>query len=463
MNRRELFKKAVRVVLLFMAAAVCFAWWFFRESHEAANSGTKYITGGIIENITEIHRVKSGSGLTLVKDASGQWSCASQAKLPVSQPFAEKLAQTAAALPVGRALEGTAGLADEFGFGAPSCELEIQTADGSRICYTVGNYNAEISGYYVALNGNYDRAFVIWSRHVEQFLFEDVDVVPGEDVSKLNAAAVKEVSVSSPAGKYAVLSTEKTGVSLYSANYKWAVAGKFQTAVPAFDNRISAFISTVKGLCAKAERVAYDPLGARQDFYGLNEPNMSIEVRYEADMREKVYQIAFRIQDDGRDVYLSDDGKMVYRLLPEQYESLERYLDGRYLLAQDICNFPAGSLSRLVIATPEKTVSFQVQPGENPTYYMNGKAIGAEVFQTVFQLLCSLKSEGYLPEEALARYETPQGEIRVFFETADGRTAELKLQMLDANFYLAEIEGLRGCLVNRINISQLRNLVNQLE
>lgn len=402
------------------------------------------------------------------------WTKRDEADFPVSQDKLSEVAGAISGINADRVLENVENLT-EYGLDTPENTIKVTTTTEEEITLRVGDENEGISQYYVSVDDDDTKVYMVASALIEPFMGGLYDYAESGTFPDIQSANIKEVKVEQGESSYILTENEKSGL--------WNVSDGENTDKA--DSANAASLTSSLAALEYSSFVNYDC--EKPEEYGLEEPYATITAVYEEEeetdeemdeesdvsedseeseeepvMVEKELILYVGDQAEGDTRYAMMDGsKEVYTISEELLSSL---------LDKDITDFwdlslgytSLGQMESLVVDCNGETVTVDVsretsededgEETETTTYLLDGTEMeDTSSFQTFYNKLTSMTAQQRIQEEY-----TPETDAEMTTVTKDveGNSVETSFYSYDTNFYAA-VSGDKVYLVNKVNVKDM--------
>ena len=423
------------------------------------------------DDVSRIEYLHGDEKIALVKEGD-TWKLSDDPDFPVDQTLAEAMASDSAELSALRIVSEDRDDFAEYGLAEPETAYVFKLKDGKQVTYFIGNYNNFGGAYYMNVADD-DRIYLIAGDYLETFDhgLADLADVPGMD--QVTTEDVHGLTMTLD-GKTTRLFSEPDGLpTVYSDKFTWF----FDEKTPA--DSVGAHDLVGKTVDFSAEGCAsYKADAAQLEAFGLTDPALTAKFEYtvseEVDNGEvdeddqpitetKTHEETLTLlvggaSKDGRLYAKTDRSETVYLLSPDYLQTL-RDFDESSLRVGDICAIQTtdvqsidvtinGKTSKLTV-TSEKTDS----EADDLVYKLDGKQISPSRFNDFFTSIQTMTSEG----DADKTVQTEDAPIVVTYHlTRKGfETMTLRLKPVDSSFYVSDLNGDAGKLVNKRAVEKL--------
>ena len=445
------------------------------ESDDSLAAGDPFLSVSLDE-IAEVSWTYSGKTATMVKE-NDVWVDAEAEGVSLDQSAAADLASSVvdarSSRSVSRSQEDEA-----MGLENPTVQATLVLTDGSSISFEVGTATADDVSCYARSDES-----------------EDVQVV-GIDLLNAFSCSISDLYVMDPAPNStdvtafevkqdnSVLSMtylEEGSDAVYSSSYQWFLRdGENLRALD--KSKVRTLVDEVNYLTWKS---CVDTVYTDDDAvtYGFDEPTLTAKLSYtdsttyEPDDREETqevtdeYTLIIGAKADASSYFARPAGStFVYTIDAETVEDL---LGATYetLRPDDVCLMDWDTVESLDIVNDGETtrVSFvrteeQNDDGEaavSTSYEVDGASVDASAVSSITNAIDGLTAEGEGTKDAI---RNKQAELSITFNRSSSthKTMTMRFFRYDNSFYLVSFNGEERLLVNKNEVTALKDLIRAL-
>lgn len=420
------------------------------------------------------------------------WTKRDEADFPVSQDKLSEVAGAISGINADRVLENVENLT-EYGLDTPENTIKVTTTAEEEITIRVGDENEGISQYYVSVDDDDTKVYMVASALIEPFMGGLYDYAESGTFPDIQSANIKEITVEQGKVSYTLTEDEESGL--------WNVSDGENTDKA--DSASAASLTSSLAALEYSSFVNYDC--EKPEEYGLEEPYATITAVYEEEEETDESNVSEDSEESEEDEEFAESEeessteetsveeveeepvmveKELILYVGDQAEGDTRYvmLDGSRevytiseellssLLDKDITDFwdlslgytSLGQMENLVVDRNGETVTIDVsretsededgEETETTTYLLDGTEMeDTSSFQTFYNKLTSMTAQQRLQEEY-----TPETEAEMTTVTKDveGNSVETSFYSYDTNFYAA-VSGGKVYLVNKVNVRDM--------
>lgn len=269
-------KKSVKLVLsLIVLGVLCGAYFGVQryvkqreeKSSDQAEDDTEEVLSLNAEDIQSLTFLVDKKEVTFVKE-DGKWYKEDEREFPVDQDVLSDAASSISLIEADRILDDVAN-PEEYDLDSPQNTIVIHTEDGVENLVRVGMKNESTSQYYITLNDEKNKVYVVDSNPVEPYLKSLYDYAKAGEFPKVDAASITEISVMKGEDSYRLVKDSDTEL--------WYVETE--------EDRDSADSSKVATLTDSVGSLSYssfiDYNCTDESQYGFDKPYAVLKVNYQ--------------------------------------------------------------------------------------------------------------------------------------------------------------------------------------
>lgn len=425
------------------------------------------------------------------------WKLASDENFPTNDSAVNHIVSVFSSLTSERNLEDIENLKD-YGLDKPVNQIILMDADGKKEVVSIGNINISTTYTYVYLNDDTSTIYTV-TNDLGSILEADLfDYALSEEYPTIASSNIYEMNVTKEKDSFYVYSDTDSSTG-------WSVKDGYGNEQNADAMEVSSLQSSLSGL-GFSKYYDYDC----NDFsvYGLDKPQMTIEVKYteqievendeieetedsseksledSTDATETVYETVKKSvklyvgdMDENNVYYVRMDGSSEIHGISQS--TLNNYMNAKpfeyWSLTMD--SIGISDLDYLEVVYDDKTYELQriVEEVENEdgeameetetttTYYVNDREVNSTIFLEFFRSAAEIECQNRL--EQTQRVNNPELELKYYGE--DGSFVCVKYGERDANFYNVTDQDGNSGIVNKMMVKELINkliaLVNGIE
>lgn len=481
------------------------------EEKKEQDSGEEIAVFGELteEAITALSYDYQGGELSFIKDGD-TWYLAKDREIPLSQTKFSAMTGVLAGIRANRVVEESLENLSNYGLDEPVKTITFETADGSHTIYA-GDQNPITNDYYFYLEGENKvyttKASISSSFQSGLSAFYIAPALPEWDQGSLQL-----IEIAKQDGKLTVMNLPNGDPSAdYMGGNTWFADSEEGSRMVMDSEAKSTFLDKVTGL-SLGNCVDYKPDQESLKAYGLEDPAATISIRYietreepategeeegegesesasesvEAGSPEETETPAVKIVEEEKILMLAigaknEDGKYYVQISDATPVCLMDAATAEYFLNLKPSNFTnlsacmvdISTVERLVLQSEGQTVELAISREEKPnegtdttatvdTYSINGIEKEEQEFKSAYQKIIALKGERVLDPAAAVKDVSPELTITFYRKTVENREVRFELVPYDSSFYQLSINGTPTLLVNKFDVSDLKELVTGL-
>lgn len=476
--------KKLLVLLLIVALLVggYFAVQYFLRDGDADDDSqepTVPVKAMEADDVSGVLYVCGSEQIELVKEGE-TWYLKSDRDFPVNQAYADTMAADAANLEAVRLISESADDFAQYGLDAPETAYVFTLTDGSQVTYYVGNYNSFGSTYYLNVAGT-EKIYLISGDFLDDFDHDLSDLADVEEIKSVPTEDIHGLTLTLD-GKSTRLFHNADGLkTVYTDIFTWF-----------FDEKTPADAAAAQNLAGKAASFStngcadYKAESAELPSYGLDAPVLTAEfeatVSEEKDTgetdengeaitetvthEETLTLLVGAASKDGS-LYAKTDASDVVYLIDAEYLQTLREFDFDSLRSKRVCAVMSTDILSMDVTIEEKASSItftrtKTDAGEDAvTYSIDGQELDSTKFEAFFAAVQSLNAEAFADHSEPTDYIP----IHVTFHTnrKGFETMSLNMTPYDQNFYVAEMNGDYGALVNKRDAEKIIRTFGSIE
>lgn len=434
------------------------------------------------------------------KKAEGKWKLSGDEDFPTDNSKLDTIASIFTQLTFQRTLEDIENLKD-YGLENPLNQMILMDGEKNEICISIGNMNTSTNCTYIYLNDDIDTIYTVTNDLISLLDGDLLDYALSEDYPTITSSSVYEMNVTKSKDSLFVYNDPDSSTG-------WSVKGTNGEVHDGDSMKISSLQSSLSTL-EFTEYYDYDCKDL--SVYGLDKPQMTIEVKYTQEVEiesdgdhtvdseetadtseEDEHEVVYETVDKSVVLYVGDlnenhvyyvrmDGSSEIRGIPQT--TLGTYMNAKvfdyWSLTVDSINI--SDLKYLEVTYDGKTYELQrvteevVKKTENKngemeeetemitTYYVNEVEVDSTVFLDFFRNAGNVECQNRLKEPQKIR--NPQLELKYY--GVDGSVVHIKYGERDGNFYNVTDQDGNSGIVNKMKVKELINqlitLINEIE
>lgn len=425
--------------------------------------------------------------LTFIQE-DNTWYLEADKEFPVDQQAVSDLLSKLSDVQASRTIENPEDL-EEYGLEDPQTSIIVTAADGEKTSFYIGDDNAVVSGCYMYLNDARDRVYLVDTEMKTSFLCGLYDLAEKASFPSITSSSITRYRIDKEDSQFAVNedSNSKTG---------WTVTGWDGSKKPAASDAVSNTFTKLSSLSFNSY-VNYKEDSLEQ--YGLANPTAVITADYTETVKDESSeessegsdtsgesqetavdrQIVITVgnEDENGNYYVKTEGiQGIYTMSAEELNTLLDD-DAASYLDTYVNKVSFADLSKLEVVRDQtvytivsKSVEKESSEGENTAdeeeqetelkYYMNDQEIDSAEFLAFYEKVSGMESDSRLdrmPESALE----PELTIK-FYDKASGEETDVDYYAYDSNFYLTADNHDNYLLVNKMDIREMLEKLDNL-
>lgn len=423
------------------------------------------------EDIRQIEYLFGDEKITLVKQGD-TWKLSDDPAFPVDQAIAGAMASDSADLSALRLVSEKAEDFAEYGLSEPDTAYLFTLQDGTQVTYFLGNYNNFGGTYYMNVAGT-NQIYLIAGDFAETFDHGLSDLADVPEMDKVTTEDVHGLSITLD-GKTTKIFQSADGLpTVYSDKFTWFFDEKTPADSVAAHDLVGKAVSFSGNGCA-----SYKADAAQLSSFGFDEPLLTAVFDYtvseEIDTgkkdeddrpitQTKTHEETLTLlvggkAKDGSSYAKTDRSDTVYLLAPDYLQTLTDF-DYASLHVADVCAVQSTDVVSMDVSIDGKTSTITVTKNKSDSgadeivYALDGKQITPSKFNDFFTSVQTMMAEDYMTQE------TPMDDapiVIVYHTSRKGfETMTLRLKPADGSFYVADLNGEGGKLVNKRAVEKL--------
>ena len=471
--------KGKKLLILFLVVAVLVGGYFAArhfladKDDDEQSVGTESIPLQVMkaEDIRQIEYLFGDEKITLVKQGD-TWKLSGDPAFPVDQAIAGAMASDSADLSALRLVSEKAEDFAEYGLSEPDTAYLFTLQDGTQVTYFLGNYNNFGGAYYMNVAGT-DQIYLIAGDYVETFDHGLSDLADVPEMDKVTTEDVHGLSITLD-GKTTKIFQSADGLpTVYSDKFTWFFDEKTPADSVAAHDLVGKAVSFTGSGCA-----SYKADAAQLTAFGFDEPLLTAVFDYtvseEIDtgkkdeddqpiMQTKTHEETLTLfvggkAKDGSCYAKTDRSDVVYLLAPDYLQTLTDF-DYASLRVADVCAVQSTDVVSMDVSIDGKASTITVTNSKPDTgsdeivYALDDKQITPTKFNDFFTSVQTMMAEDYTTQE-MSMDDAPI--VIVYHTSRKGfETMTLRLKPADGSFYVADLNGDGGKLVNKRAVEKL--------
>lgn len=488
MNRYK--RLYVLLGVLVVACAGAFAVSKYEEKKEQIKNSDEVVLEIASENVTGLSWEYEGNTLSFHKEDS--WSYDDDEAFPVSEEKINELLENFQAFGVSFIIEEVEDYG-QYGLDDPICTISIETEEETWEIQ-LGDYSTMDEERYVSIgDGN---VYLVQEDPLDSFDAELKEVIQNDEFPSFSKASVEQLTFSGADDYLVTYQEDSTDTYCEDDVYFTERDGKNR---PLDTSLVKSYLTTVSNL-GLTDYVTYKVTEEELASYGLDEPDLSVEVQYtpeddeDTEENEAVQQtFTLRVSRDPEEAAQAEEeasdseedaatsgsssgsdeasdtekeeitayaqvgeSPIVYRLTTDQYESLmaATYDDLRH---QEVLSADFDAIQQIDISLEgtDYTLTLQEEDDEN-TWYYGEEEVEIGDFEDA---LTSLTADGFTEEDPQDKEEI---RLTVHLDNENYPEISISLYRYDGSLCLAVVDGESVSLVPRSGVVDLIEAVNAI-
>ena len=469
--------KGKKLLILVLVLAVLVGGYFavrhfFADEDEDETIGTETVPVQAMtaDEVQQIEYLYGNEKITLVKQGD-TWKLADDPQFPVDQAFAGAMASDSAELSALRLVSENADNFAEYGLAEPETAYLFTLTDGSQVTYFIGNYNSFGGAYYMNVAGT-DRIYLIAGDYLETFDHGLDDLADVPDMEKLSTEEVYGLTLTID-GQTTKLVQHADGLAtVYSDKFTWFFDEKTPADSVAAHDLVGKAVNFSGDGCA-----SYKADADQLESFGLTEPALTARFEYTVSEEidtgktdeddqpitetkthdETLTLLVGGKSSDGRSYAKTDRSDTVYLISPDYLQAMTDF-DYLTLRVGDVCAIQSTDVQSMDVTIDGKKSTITIDrsesdSGDSIVYKLDGKQISPSKFNDFFTSIQTMMAEDYTTQ-AISMDDAPI--VITYHTTRKGfETMTLRLKPADGSFYVSDLNGDGGKLVNKRAVEKL--------
>lgn len=451
-NKRGLLAALFILILL----SVLYLFLKFRNQEEETEESVKTVFQIDAEQIDEL-KVEYNKTIYTFLHEKDSWSYKEDSQFPLNEAFVLNLVSKVTSVEAVREL-GEPDDISEYGLDEPEIQVSVLDSNGEETILEFGGTNEAVSGCYLK-TGN--KIYLVDSEIKQAFAIDKGDLAELEEIPTVSSATIQSVEVMQDGVTKALKKddTSETGWSLTTIE-----GDTEKNSMDADSSKVSTFMSNYTALSWQ-NYVSYDR--SHLETYGLDSP-MVVTVEYqvtetdETENTEKEETFYVGNQDEDGNYYaMLKDGKNIYTLSSATIEKMTA-LEQENFLSTLVADYSFADLDKVTFVRNnkeyvaekkdvKKSSSEEESEETEQKYYINGKEIEQELFQSFYSKINSMEWQSL---EVNGETEKSP-EMSISFEIEEGIHVTVDYYPYDSNFYLVENSKGNRMLVNKMKVKDM--------
>lgn len=465
-----------------------------KKTEESGVEEAKKVFGDLKAEDIEALSYKAGEEtLSFVKDGD-VWYLKEDRELPISQTKFSSMTSELANLEEKKLVEESLDNLSAYGLETPSNVISFQTSGGEEHTLYVGDKNAITNECYFYLKGE-NRVRTAGTSLADNFktVLSAYYTVP--TLPEMAKSDLMDIEISNSNGTLAVRNLPDGDPLVdYMGGNTWFVEDENGSRSVLDMNEETTLTDRVAGLGLES-CVDYKPSQEALETYGLADPAAALKIRYmktveepegsgeasgsdaaETVKEEAILEILIGAKEEGGRYYVkikdADQVCLMAAADAEYFLSLNQTM----LTNLNACMINIESVDRLTLesegAKMELSISREEKKNEDSdtaarvdTYFINGVETDESNFKSMYQTVIGLKGEKALAlqeplENGTQNVAKPEVTMTFYRNTEQLKEVRFELTPYDSSFYQLSINGTPSLLVNKFDVSKIKELVN---
>ena len=408
----------------------------------------------------------SGSDKIELEKTEDTWYLKADHDFPVNQAYADTMAADAANLKAVRLISESADDFAQYGLDTPDTAYVFTLTDGSQVTYYIGNYNNVGSTYYLNVAGT-EKIYLISDEFLDDFNHDLSDLADVEEMKTVSTDEINDLILTLDGDTTHLIHAPDGMPSVYSDLFTWYSDEETPADATAAQDLVGKAASFTQNGCAD-----YRAEDAELASYGLDAPTLTAKFVYtvskkietgetdddgepvtETVTKEETMTLLVGAASDNGSLYAKTDASDVVYLINADYLQTLRDFDKTSLRNKRVCAVKSTEVDSMDLTIDGKTSTLTITRKETDSgeseaaYTFDGKKLSSEQFDDLYASIQSVNAEAFA-DKTVSMEDAP---ITATFHTSRKgfETITLRLAPYDRNFYVAELNGDYGALVNK--------------
>ena len=460
MNRSK--KLYVLTGVFVFVCAVAFGVTKYEEKKEEIKNSDEIILEVASEDVTSLSWTCGSESLAFHKDDT--WLYDEDEAFPVNEEKVNELLSMFEEFGVSFMIENVEDYG-QYGLENPVCTINMETADNSYEIL-VGEFSDMDEERYVSIgDGN---VYLVKNDPVESFDITLSDMIQHDEFPDFEK--VSEITFTGTENYQIVY--EEGSQNTYCDDDVYFTE-KEESMVPLSTSNVDSYLSTISNLNL-TDYVTYNATEEEIAKYGLNEPELTVNVQYawEDEETEEEVNGAFILnvaRDPEEQEKESDDedeeitayarvgeSQIIYQLTTEQYNSLmaASYNDLRHA---EVLTADLADVEKIDVVLDGETYVITVEEDDDEILcYYNGDRVENDDFQNALE---ALTANNFTEEEPEGKEEIS---MTIYLDNDNNPEVSVELYRYDGSYCLAVVDGEPVSLVERGLVVDLVEAVNAI-
>ncbi len=346
---------------------------------------------------------------------------------------------------------------EDYGLETPLYTLKLTTSDATEYEVYIGNMNA-VSGNYYAYTSLEEKVYMIDSTLPDSLLYELYDMVVYDTIPSLSSSNVESVIYKDTDTNLELnMIAEDNGQYDYTDSLSWFVKSG-ETYEMADSSMVSELFSTI-GTFAFAECIDYNAEETEKEVYGLNSTQTSLQISYTDSETEEEGEFVLYIGGNSPDgnYYVGTSLSEAVYIMSADLITPFLEIQTADLMNKSLFLVSSSSVDSIQISSTEGEWEIAISRTEDEegdvqsSYTLNGNTMDSEKFDEFYSILTGINGE-MINSEA----DSSESYMTVTFNRNSEylQTVTIKIMSYNDSFYLAEVNGEKGILLNKTDIKK---------
>ncbi|MBQ0059493.1 MAG: DUF4340 domain-containing protein [Lachnospiraceae bacterium] len=467
-------KKQTKTVLILAAVLVVLFGVYFVlfNGSESTDDSETVIRSEKLENIASVVIENEGGTFTFSHDGD-TWTYLEDTTFPVNSAFLESMEKGVTEVRAKRRVKKDLTDKAEFGLDKPQSIVTVKLNDGSSFHIYVGAENQTTTDYYIVCDG-VDGIYSTKDTYARRFCRTILDMASKKLIPDVDIAEVSSIKAQTPDESFDVVYVED-GASVYytdKVNRFVLADGKYYSSS---DKLAKALKDAIVNLSLD-QCIAYKPTEQQLAEYGLKDPRRCFELTYKDGGQEctSVIKIGNEMTLQNKEG-ISVKNTVVYFekediVFISNNENMAELMDMSIatLRSPRVSKVEFEEIDAIDLSTPQEKHTIELVrstdkdlQGDDMTvvsYKLDGTAVEDDLWDITY-VINSMNADSF-PDQEVEVPEEADAEIVFTRNSCGDTTVTIRYYKFDNNFYLVEVDGYEGFLVNRKDVE---NLIVQIE
>lgn len=447
------------------------------------------------EDIETLSYIADEETLSFIKDGD-TWYWKEDKEIPLNQTRFSTMTSALVNLEEKKLVEETLDNLSTYGLESPSNVISFQTSAGEEHTIYVGDKNGITNECYFYLKGE-NRVCTTGTSLADNFQTVLSAYYTVQTLPEIAKSDLKDIEISNPNGFLAVRNLPDGDPLVdYMGGNTWFVEDENGSRRILDMNEETMLTDRITGL-GLVSCVDYKPTQETLETYGLVDPAAVVKIRYmktaetpaseeseeasgsdaaEAVKEEAILELFIGAKEDGGRYYVKTEEADQVCLMAAADAEYFLNLTPTMLTNLNACMINIESVDRVTLEADgiktELSITREEEKNEDSdtsarvdTYYIDGAETEESEFKSIYQTIIGLKGEKALEPEEAATSETentvkPEIIITFYRNTEHQKEVRFELIPYDSSFYQLSIDGTPSLLVNKFDVSKIKELIN---